>query len=116
MRSEPTPPEMLEELMADPMANVCWRAWFFKDHKCAGRLTWEHAFTHAGKRVNEVWAIIRLCEYAHSLGAFMDTGILNKEINRCIGYRRITDWDAVEKKYPRTNWRQEYKYLTTKYG
>ena len=116
MRSIPTPPEMLAELMALPISNVCWRRLLLRDHECQGRLTWEHAILHAGKRVNEVWAIIRLCAWAHEVDQFQDAGGMVKNINRWIALGRITDWEQVEAKYPRTSWRQDIRYLDTLYG
>ncbi len=102
--------------MSDPLANTCWRRWFLQDHQCQGRITTEHALLHSGKRVNELFALIRICAWAHEVDEFQDGGGMNKEINRWLAYRRITDWDEVERKYPRTNWRQDFKYLNQKYG
>lgn len=115
MRLTPTPPEVLESLMAHPSSNWCWRKMLLRDHECEGRLTWEHAMLHAGKRVNEVWAIIRICAKAHSVDQFQDCGILNKEINHWIAMNRIKNWDGVERKYPRTSWRREFQYLNGLY-
>jgi len=116
MNSNPTPPEILEELMLHPLANVCWRWLLLRDHECGGRLTWEHALTHGGRRVNEAWAIIRICEKAHSLGAYQDCGILDKNVNRWIAFSRIEDWEAVEERYPRTSWRRDFRWLVGLYG
>lgn len=116
MKLTPTPPEILDQLMQDPLSKRCWRKLAMDDHECKGRLTWEHALLHAGKRVNEPWALVRLCEYAHSLGQFMDAGILSKDINRWIAFSRIENWSQVESKYPRTTWRQDFKYLVGLYG
>ena len=116
MRSEPTPPAMLAELNAHPMAQRCWRNHLLHDHECQGRLTWEHAVTHAGRRVNEVWAIVRICAYAHEVDQFQDGGGMVKEINRWIAFSRIENWGAVLAKYPRTSWPHDYWYLKRKYG
>lgn len=116
MHLNPTPPEVLAEAMSHPLSGQCWRRLALHDHECRGRLTWEHALLHAGKRVNEVWALVRICEYAHSLGQYMDTGILNKGINKWIALSRIEDWGAVELRYPRTSWQQDLRYLIGLYG
>ena len=116
MKSIPTPPEVLQELMSLPYSNKCWRNLLLHDHQCQGRLTWEHAILHAGKRVNETWAIVRLCAWAHEVDEWQDGGGMNKAINRWIALGRITDWEAVESKYPRTSWRQDLRYLDTLYG
>lgn len=116
MRSVPTPPETLAEMMSHPLANVCWRWYLLRDHECQGRITTEHAITHAGKRVNELWALVRICAWAHEVDQFQDGGGMNKNINRWIALSRIDDWGAVESKYPRTSWRQDLRYLRTLFG
>ena len=107
---------MLAELMSHPLANVCWRWYLLKDHECQGRITTEHAITHAGKRVNELWALVRICAWAHEVDQFQDGGGMNKQINRWIAYSRIISWDSVLLKYPRTTWEQDYRYLVGIYG
>ena len=88
----PIPPKLRERMAADPYYKGCARA----DFECRGRITWEHAFTYAGKQINEFWAIIPLCEY-HHLGEG-----LNKAVNQIIAARRATKEDR--KKYPHINW------------
>lgn len=85
-----------------------------KDHECEGRITWEHVFKYAGRQINELWAIIFLCEKAHSVGQWMDTGILDKQINEWIAINRMTPED--EAKYSRFSWRQRRSYLNAKFG
>jgi hypothetical protein len=117
MNSNPTPPEVLEEAMSHPLSGRCWRKLALNDHECQGRLTWEHAMLHGGKKVNEVWALVRLCSYAHSVSPFMDSaGIIDKNINRWIALSRITDWEEVNRKYPRTAWEQDLRYLVGLHG
>lgn len=116
MRSEPTPPWMLEALREHPLYHVCWRRYLLRDHVCQGRITTEHAITHAGRRVNELWALVRICAWAHEVDQFQDGGGMIKNINRWIAFGRITNWEEVERKYPRTTWRQDFRYLTGLYG
>lgn len=47
-------------LKADPFMRMCIVA-----HECEGKVEWHHAFMYAGKRVNEVWAILPLCKKHH---------------------------------------------------
>ena len=74
----------------------------------------EHAFIFRNRQVDEKWAIIRLCQRAHSVGPYATCGILNKEINQWIGLRHASEADL--KKYPRAGWEQKKKYLSLKYG
>lgn len=84
MRKIPEP--IKRQLEAEP--DVCARR---KDSPCGGRLTWEHAIIFAGKQVNEVWAIIKLCEKHHGVNSYQDRGELDKERNVHIALNRATD-------------------------
>ena len=79
-------PQVKAKLLEEP--NVCARA---KDGSCKGRITWEHALTYAGKQIDEVWAIIKLCEYHHAVNTYQDMGALNKKVNVWIALNRATD-------------------------
>ncbi|MCL5435934.1 MAG: hypothetical protein M1275_02540 [Patescibacteria group bacterium] len=85
----PIPPKLRQELAGDEYYQICSR----RDENCSGRITWEHAFTYAGRQINEKWAIIPLCEN-HHLGK-----LLNKKINHRIALARATKEDL--KKYPK---------------
>jgi len=58
---------------------------------CQGALTWEHAIVHAGRQLDEAWAIVLLCEYHHAVNQFLDGGDLNKELNVSIALNQATD-------------------------
>lgn len=102
---------------ADPKYHQCYRWAVLQEHECkpnpvTGRLVeWEHALYHAGRKVNEIWAIIPICWWAHLPG-------LNKEINRWLALNQMTeaDHDYADKKYPRNTWREDKKRLNAKYG
>ena len=87
------PKKLRDALANDPYYKRCARP-----TGCSGRITWEHAFTYAGKQIQERWAIIPLC-WHHHLGEG-----LKKSENIKIAMSRATDADR--KKYPRINWRQ----------
>lgn len=89
------PRKLREEMADDPYYKTCARA----NQDCRGRTTWEHAFTYAGRKIQEHWAIIPLC-WRHHLGDLLD-----KKINRAIAISRASDKDL--KKYPLIK-RQEY--------
>jgi hypothetical protein len=59
MRSK-IPSDIREQLANDPYMDEC-----DVGVDCDGRLEWHHAFTYAGRRRNELWAIIPLCHYHH---------------------------------------------------
>lgn len=85
-------PKVKAQLEKEPQ--VCARG---KDGSCAGRITWEHALTYAGKQIDEVWAIIKLCERHHAVNGYQDMGAMNKEKNVWIALCRATDEEL--KKY-----------------
>lgn len=69
---------------------------------CDGRITMEHAFIYSGRQINEIWAIIPLCEFHHSLGKYLDGGALDKKLNQYLALIRASQADLA--KYPRVNW------------
>lgn len=103
----PIPIKMREQMANDEYYKRCARERVFQDHVCKGRITFEHCFVYAGRQINEVWAIIPLCEYAHF-------EILDKNKNQYISLKRATD-DELDK-YPRFNWQVSKDYLSAKYG
>lgn len=88
----PIPKKLREEMAADPYYGVCSRL----GEDCSGRITWEHAFTYAGKQIQRKWAIIPLC-WRHHLG-----DRLNKVANQHIAAARTTEEDRRE--FARINW------------
>src|SRR5690349_12289112 len=94
----PIPPRLRKQLNEDPYYRTCARA----SATCKGRITFEHALTYAGRQVQEVWAIIPLCAFHHSVDEFQDGPGLNKRINREIAMSRATEADR--QKYPRLKW------------
>jgi hypothetical protein len=66
-----------------------------------GRITWEHALIHAGKQVQEKFAVIPLCEFHHS-----GEGMV-KKVNEVIALGRAIAED--KRKYPLLPW-SKYGY------
>ena len=91
----PIPQKLRDEMADDPYYKYCARA----SGHCEGRITWEHAMTYAGKRINEKWAIIPLCEFHHGL---LGSGGMNKSVNVSIALARANREDL--EKYPRAFW------------
>ena len=52
---------MREQLAQDPYMRDC----VILGGICEGRIQWHHAFKYAGKRVNEIWALLPVCENHH---------------------------------------------------
>lgn len=92
----------------------CEREMHLHDHECKGRITREHAVYYAGKKIDEAWAIVLLCAWAHEVDQFQDGGGMVKEIGEWIAINRMTKED--EARFPRKDWKQRRKYLNGKYG
>lgn len=57
----PIPEKMREEMAGDPFYKKCCLA----DENCSGRIEWHHSETFAGKRLQEKWCILPLCQWHH---------------------------------------------------
>lgn len=110
----PIPIKLRKQLDADPTYHQCLRKLVFDDHECkpdplTGRLIeWEHALYYAGKQLNESWAIVSLCWWAHRGPG------LNKRINEYLALSRATEADLAQ--YSRENWRQRLSYLNKRFS
>ena len=63
---------------------------------CRGNMTWEHAIIHAGRQLDEAWAIIILCEYHHAVNNYQDRGDLKKELNVYYALEQATDEELIK--------------------
>lgn len=111
----PIPLKQRAEMSKDPFYHVCARKEALKDHTCQGRITWEHALIYAGKKIQDSWAIIGLCEWAHSVNNHQDGPGLNKEINVWIALNRASD-DELRKVSKAVNYIRLRSVLNEKYG
>lgn len=114
MLGKPIPLKMRAEMETQPYYHQCARNEALHDHVCqadpvTGRLIeWEHAMIYGGSKVNEIWAIVPICWWAHR-----GPGMV-KEINKWLALNRATFEDFA--KYERSNWPSERVYLNSKYG
>jgi len=106
----PIPPKIRDQIARDPFMRTCiYERIDAPNHRCMGRITWEHAWIYAGKQINEPWAIVPCCE-AHNSGEAMV-----KDYNRYVALTRA-NLNDLTKRMPRKNWKQEYNHLNEKYG
>ena len=108
----PISKKVKEEVLSRKL--ICQRKAVFNDHNCQGRITIEHVWTNSGKQIDKAWAMILLCEYAHSVGKYQFIGILDKNKNRYISLLQATKKDLDE--FPRIKWSTIRRYLEKKYG
>lgn len=92
MMRSPIPKEMREQLTADPFMKTC----ALQGLGCEGRIEWHHAVSYAGKRINELWSIIPLCQYHHRT-----VGKLTFQVYKVVK-ERIKHFGAdIKEKYPK---------------
>src|SRR5665213_937145 len=95
MMRSPIPKDVREQLNSDPLMKRCMLEPLF----CKGRIQWHHGFSYAGKRQNEIWCIVPLCELHHKQEAqYVDA------INSWM-FGRVLQFDALESaatKYPKS--------------
>lgn len=109
------PVKLRKELAADPSYKICLRNAALQDHTCMPNplnkklIEWEHALIYAGKQIQQKWAIVPLCWWAHS-----GPGLV-KEINIWVALSRSTDEElqAISKVI---NYKRMKIALNNKYG
>lgn len=114
MLGKPIPKAMRAEMAAMPYYHTCARYDALHDHVCqpnpmTGQLIeWEHAFIYGSSKINEIWAIVPICYWAHS-----GPGLV-KHINEWLAINRATPADL--QKYPRKAWDFIKKQRNARYG
>ena len=83
-------PEVRKKLEEEP--EVC----ALEDCNCEGRLTWEHTLIYGGQQIDEAWAIIKICEWHHSVNKHQDGGGLDKEKNVWVALNRATNEELIK--------------------
>jgi len=86
--------KVLQEVLERPQ--ICARR---DERTCDGRITIEHVF---GRKKEAEWNCILLCEKHHSVGAWQNDGLLNKQMNRFFAYQQATD-AMIMRTYPKTH-------------
>lgn len=96
----------------DPYYKTCCRR---DEGNCSGRITIEHVLIFAGRQIDEIWNLLPVCEYHHSIGKHMEDGDLNKEKHTWIALNRATDEELL--KYSKAiNYIEKRTNLNNKYG
>ena len=97
MKQSTIPKKMRVEMQLDTFYHTCARREALHDHECERDplnqqkpVEWEHALYYAGSKVQEKFAIVPICYWAHR-GAGM-----NKQINEWIALNRATNDELLE--------------------
>ena len=105
------PLPVLKECLSDMFYSRCCLA----DWNCMGNISLEEAFLFGGRQVKEKWNIIPLCHRHHSVGVWMESGLLNKEKNEWVALNRASE-DELDRYSKVQNLRAKREYLNEKYG
>ena len=104
----PIPPALKKEIAGCKRLKTCW--------KCPSEnIEINHTFIYQGRQINELWALSSLCKPHHTgKGGFH----ANRAVKEEIEYLCLKNADLLYLmfKYPKFNWQQLYKYLSTKYA
>lgn len=92
----PIPVEIREQLATDPFMTHC-----IVGHECAGRVEWNHAFIYGGKRQNELWSIIPVCNKHHRAMSKSTAAICNMAMRTRI--HQFKAETTFQEKYPKSN-------------
>lgn len=80
---------------ADPEYNVCMLK-AYPAHICGGRLTREHALIHAGRQMDEKFAIISCCAKGQEVDQYQDAHTMDKKLNMWVAINRASDEELRE--------------------
>lgn len=107
-------PEVRKDVSADPEYTRCGIPDAFGPH--GGRVTREHSLIHAGKKIQEKWAIIPCCAAHHGVDSYQDAPTeAAKEIRVWVALNRATDEDLI--RFSKAiNYIRMRAYLNDKYG
>lgn len=103
--TKPIPKKMREELSEDPFMNKCCLE---EIGFCSGRIQWHHHLKFAGKRINEKWCILPVCEAHHHLEAQYKYALDEIMVSRATydelrPYSKAIDYVWMKMKYENTN-------------
>lgn len=101
---KPIPKKMREELSEDPFMEKCC----LRTGMCVGRIQWHHHLKFAGKRINEKWCILPLCEWHHRQEARFKDVLDEIMVSRATEgelrpYSKAIDYIALKRKYEDSN-------------
>lgn len=100
-----------EIIDTDPYYRKCARS---SEMDCRGRITIEHALIYAGRQIDEIWALLPICEYHHAVNLYQDGGKLDKQKHIWLALNRATDEDL--EKYYKANFKEQRERLNKIYG
>lgn len=104
--TKPIPKKMREELSEDPFMQKC--CLYGYSMGCVGKVQWHHHLKFAGKRINEKWCILPVCEYHHEKEARfkyeLDTVMVSRATYEELKpFSKAIDYIALKRKYENKN-------------
>jgi hypothetical protein len=103
------PIKLRKELSENPEYKKCTLKKYIP-HTCSGKIDWHHNARHAGKNIQEPFAIISICKSIHDL-------VYKKDFRNRLDWimiNRMTDEDF--KKYHKPDWGHKKRWLNKLFG
>lgn len=97
---KPIPPAIREKLAQDPFMTHCLIAY---EGNCEGRVQWHHNLIYGGKRMNDWWSILPVCEKHHRKESkYKDTLNLvmcdRAPFDELLKYSKVINYAAIKSK------------------
>ncbi len=94
------PVAMREQMANDPFYTTCCLAYL---GGCSGRIEWHHCLIHAGKQIQEPWAIVPACHEHHMRAAPLHQEFLTVALRRATDdelrvYSKAIDYVAMKQR------------------
>jgi len=104
--TRPIPKKVREQLAEDPFMQSCCLA--STEYACEGRIQWHHHLKYGGKRQDEPWGILPVCELHHKLEAQFKYELDEVMVSRATyeqlkPYSKAVDYVWLKMKYENTN-------------
>lgn len=102
----PIPPKIRKKIGDDLYYKIC----AIVDDDCMGRIQFHHVWIYRGKQIQEVFAILPVCEHHHDM---VKKSREIKGILELVSLQRATKEELG--RYPNKDWRQITNYLNKKF-
>ena len=103
--TKPIPPKQRQEMSEDPFYDECCVA----DGECSGVIQWHHNHKWQGKRTNEKFGILPVCEYHHRKEAIIKDNLDWVMLNRMSDTELVSYSKAI-------NLKDKKQLLNKRYG
>ena len=116
------PSNLLQFFRENKQYHLCWLTGKKGDQTLQGKLELHHAFTYAGREIQEFWAIMPVLHRKHQRDGDKDS-IHNSDVTKkYVQWILLSNYlkegyslDAIQEKYPKKDWKEIYQVLVTRF-